>query len=75
MFSDVMLGEGLDGYALARAAQALRPDLPVLLTSGYNEAATARGGDEGFELLRKPYRREQLAEAVMRHLRPGNGAG
>ena len=72
MFSDVMLGEGLDGYALARAAQALRPDLPVLLTSGYNETATtARIGDEGFELLRKPYRREQLAEAVMRQLRPG----
>jgi PAS domain S-box-containing protein len=76
MFSDVMLGEGLDGYALARAAQALRPDLPVLLTSGYNEAATtARIGEEGYELLRKPYRREQLAEAVMRHLRPGASAG
>jgi nitrogen-specific signal transduction histidine kinase len=69
MFSDVMLGEGLDGYALARAARELRPELPVLLTSGYNEATASRGQDMGFELLRKPYRREQLAEAVRRHLR------
>jgi len=69
MFSDVMLGEGLDGFALGRAARELRPDLPVLLTSGYNEATAGRGGDAGFELLRKPYRREQLAEAVRRHLR------
>jgi PAS domain S-box-containing protein len=71
MFSDVMLGEGLDGYALASAARQLRPELPVLLTSGYNEAATGRGNDAGLELLRKPYRREQLAEAIARQLRRG----
>jgi CheY-like chemotaxis protein len=69
LFSDVMLGEGLDGYALARAARELRPQLPVLLTSGYNEASAGRGADAALELLRKPYRREQLAEAVMRQLR------
>jgi PAS domain S-box-containing protein len=72
MFSDVMLGEGMDGYALARAARALRPALPVLLTSGYNENVAGRAGDDGFELLRKPYRREQLAEALRRHLRTGD---
>jgi PAS domain S-box-containing protein len=66
LFSDVMLGDGLDGYALARAARAQRPSLPVLLASGYNDVA-ARTGDE-FELLRKPYRREQLAEALRRQL-------
>jgi CheY-like chemotaxis protein len=63
----VMLGEGMDGYALAHAARALRPQLPVLLASGYNETA-ARSGELPFELLRKPYRREQLAEAVQRQL-------
>jgi PAS domain S-box-containing protein len=67
LFSDVMLGEGMDGYALAHAARALRPQLPVLLASGYNETA-ARSGELPFELLRKPYRREQLAEAVQRQL-------
>jgi PAS domain S-box-containing protein len=67
LFSDVMLGEGLDGYALAHAARRLRPQLPVLLASGYNETA-ARSGELPFELLRKPYRREQLAEAVQRQL-------
>jgi PAS domain S-box-containing protein len=66
LFSDVMLGNGMDGNELALAARALRPQLPVMLTSGYNEA---RDGDEGgFEMLRKPYRREQLAAAISRQL-------
>jgi PAS domain S-box-containing protein len=68
LFSDVRLGEGLDGYALAQAARTLHADLPVLLTSGYNDDDALRAGDT-FELLRKPYRREQLAEALQRHLR------
>ncbi|MGH8030511.1 MAG: ATP-binding protein, partial [Arenimonas sp.] len=73
LFSDVMLGEGLDGYALARAARALRPELPVLLTSGYNESSIGRDtSGESFELLRKPYRREQLADALRRRLHDGD---
>ncbi|BAV99794.1 ATP-binding protein [Lysobacter enzymogenes] len=64
MFSDVMLGEGMNGKELAVAARRLRPRLPVLLTSGY-ETETANAG-EAFELLRKPYRREQVAAAIAR---------
>jgi len=67
LFTDVMLGEGMDGYALARAARSLRPSLPILLASGYTDAVV-RADDEGFELLRKPYRREQLADALQRVL-------
>ena len=67
LFSDVMLGAGMNGKALALAARRLRPDLPVLLTSGYEDAPPVAGGDD-FELLRKPYRREQLAAALQRSL-------
>lgn len=74
MFSDVMLGAGMNGKELALAARALRPQLPVVLTSGYETEAAAAAAEAGaFELLRKPYRREQLAAAIGRALNPGNG--
>lgn len=70
LFSDVMLGPGMNGRELANAARDLRPELPVLLTSGYEDAP-----DDGrHELLRKPYRREDLAAALHRHL-SGRSAG
>lgn len=65
LFSDVMLGAGLDGMALARIARDRRPGLAVLLTSGY-EANADVAGDRPFELLRKPYQREQLGAALQR---------
>ena len=69
LFSDVMLGKGMDGNALARVARNLRPGLPVLLTTGYDEMASGHQAEaDGFALLRKPYRREQLAEAVRTNL-------
>ena len=70
MFSDVVLGAGLTGSELVVEARRLRPDLPALLTSGYEPAAA---DDEELvvdapELLRKPYRREELAAAIRRTL-------
>jgi nitrogen-specific signal transduction histidine kinase len=66
LFTDIILGAGMDGHELARAAQHLRPDLRVLLTSGYEHPASGSGlgGARPLPLLRKPYRREQLAAAV-----------
>lgn len=70
LFSDVMLGGGMNGIELARAARRLRPRLQVLLTSGYEDLGTMAGAsaDPMPRLLRKPYRREQLARAVRRQL-------
>ena len=71
LFSDVMLGSGMSGIELALAARELQPSLCVLLTSGYRPVSTRLAGVE-FELLAKPYRREQLGEAVQRALgKPG----
>jgi nitrogen-specific signal transduction histidine kinase len=64
MFSDVVLGSGMNGIELAQEALRLRPGLPVLLTSGYEREAAEGGADAPFELLRKPYRREELAQAL-----------
>jgi PAS domain S-box-containing protein len=61
VFSDVMLPGELDGVQLAKALRERRPDLPVLLTSGYAEALTR---SQGVPLLRKPYRMAALSEAV-----------
>ena len=68
LFTDVLLGEGGNGKALALLARALRPRLPVLLTSGFEQASPGSQRPEPpgheFELLRKPYRREQLLDAI-----------
>ncbi len=70
LFTDVMLGQGGNGIDLAREARARWPQLPVLLTSGYTDPTQASGVDDGagFDLLRKPYRREQLGAAIRRNL-------
>ena len=65
MFSDVVMPGGMNGTQLAAAARRMRPDLKVLLTSGYvGERAGQRPVDDEFDLLTKPYRREDLAEKL-----------
>ena len=68
LFTDVMLGPGMDGKTLARKARRLRPRLPVLLTSGDEEHAAGAEGTPGMALLRKPWQREGLLDAVRREL-------
>jgi PAS domain S-box-containing protein len=65
LLSDVVLGPGLRGNELVQRAQSLRPDLPVLLMSGY---AYSAGDQPAVPLLRKPFTREQLAQAIVRAL-------
>jgi PAS domain S-box-containing protein len=65
LFSDVVMPGGKDGVQLAAEAKALHPNLKVLLTSGYAEysdAAVAQISPSG--ILRKPYRRHELAARI-----------
>lgn len=75
LFTDVLLGEGGNGKELAAAALRLRPGLPILLTSGFEQQPSPSPYAEiesiPFDLLRKPYRREQLLDAVRRSLLQG----
>jgi two-component system NtrC family sensor kinase len=59
LFSDVVMPGGMNGVALTRAARALRPALPVLLTSGYAEGALEADG-LGVTILPKPYEHHDL---------------
>jgi CheY-like chemotaxis protein len=66
LFTDVVMPGEMDGRQLAEAARQLRPDLPVLYTSGYTENAIVHQGrlDPGVLLLNKPYRLADLAEKL-----------
>ena len=65
-FTDVVLPGGLSGPEVAKLALARRPDLKVLYTSGYAEAAVLdKGGVDGSaEILEKPYLKEALAQKI-----------
>ncbi len=65
LFTDVGL-PGINGRQLVDAARGIRPDLPVLFTSGYARSAIVHQGrlDAGVQLLTKPFTRAQLAIRV-----------
>ncbi|MCQ4313278.1 response regulator [Pseudomonas stutzeri] len=64
VFSDVMMPGGMNGVELAREIRTRQLGIPVLLTSGYAEAANKSAEAEGVHVLAKPYRLEELAVAL-----------
>ncbi len=62
VFSDVVM-PGMTGIELGREIRKLYPQLPVILTSGYSDAL-ADSGNQGFELLRKPYAIDELSRIL-----------
>ena len=62
VFSDIVMPGKMDGLALARRLREIRPNLPVLLATGYSDAAANVRGD--FPILRKPYEIHQLSKAI-----------
>jgi len=57
LFTDVVLGDEMDGIELAGLATAIQPGIAVVCTSGYNEQQVSERGHiaAGVELLSKPY--------------------
>ena len=62
VFSDIVMPGKIDGLDLARRLRQIRPNLPILLATGYSNAAAGVRGD--FPILRKPYEIHQLSEAL-----------
>jgi signal transduction histidine kinase len=65
LFTDIVMPGPLNGVQLAQAACRLRPDLHVLLTTGFSAGSLPDGAEaERFEVLRKPYRRQELVSRL-----------
>jgi signal transduction histidine kinase len=64
VFSDIMMPGEMNGVDLAREIHHRRPDMPVLLTSGFAEANREAAEAVGVQVLPKPYRLEDLASAI-----------
>jgi|GEM_PF-2833101 len=70
LFSDVVMPGELNGYMLAKKATIMRPDLKVLLTSGFSKYASEKdinkGEQQGItgDLLSKPYTAMQLMQKI-----------
>ncbi len=66
LFTDIVMPGGISGVELARKALDLRPGIKLLFATGYAEEA-APGGSAlaaGGHMLSKPYRKDDLAQAV-----------
>jgi PAS domain S-box-containing protein len=68
LLTDIALGAGMRGTELAARARALHPGIAVLLVSGFSEELLAadRDAPPDWELLPKPYSRDELARAIAR---------
>ncbi len=66
---------GLNGWETMAALKEIRPDLPVILSSGYDESQVISGqtSSRPDAFLAKPYRREDLQEAISGALRSRTG--
>ncbi len=63
LFSDIIMPGGMNGYELAEKALVLRPEIKVLLTSGFTGDA-AQVQEYAGMLLHKPYSKTELAQSV-----------
>ena len=70
LLTDVRLGEGPDGWAVARYARKLRPGLPVIYFSGHSAADWPSEGVPNSLYLQKPLTAPQIVKAVQNAISP-----
>ena len=73
LFTDVVLPGGMTGVDLAREVARRRPQVKVLLTTGYADKGNmgAPGVDWQGGILSKPYRKADLANSIRTALNSG----
>ena len=64
VLSDIVMPGGMDGRALARFVRRFRPELPVVLMSGYADKAATGLEDSALPVLAKRFTQELLLEAL-----------
>lgn len=63
----------MNGAQLAAAAREIRPELPILLATGYAELPAGSGSN--LPRIGKPYQQDQLAAEIVKVLKQGSGRG
>jgi CheY-like chemotaxis protein len=64
LFTDLVMPGGMTGFQLAATARHRRPDLKILLTTGFARVSDQAPETVPHAVLRKPYRHHQLATAI-----------
>ncbi|MCB5175255.1 hybrid sensor histidine kinase/response regulator [Microvirga lenta] len=65
LFSDVVMPRGMNGLDLAKESRRLRPDIRILLASGYPMSTLPfQGMPDGTSFISKPYRWTELADKL-----------
>lgn len=64
VLSDIVMPGGISGVQLAKRLRQRRPDVPILLSTGYSEALAYEVVE--FPVLHKPYRLADLESALGR---------
>jgi PAS domain S-box-containing protein len=67
LISDMVMPGEIDGLALAKMARQRWPKLAILLTTGFSDVIVDEAGDGkavDFGVLRKPYRKAEIARAM-----------
>jgi CheY-like chemotaxis protein len=69
LLTDLIMPGDKSGVDLAREAVALRPGLPVILSSGYTGEVLTAAEETPWPLLHKPYGPDQLARYIAEALK------
>jgi CheY-like chemotaxis protein len=71
ILSDVIMPGGISGIELARASKTIRPELPVLLTTGYayDLLESMGAGPDEFQIIYKPCSVASLVERIQEIIR------
>ena len=64
LITDINLGSTTTGWKIARRARELRPDLPVVYTSGYAASEWPAEGVPHSTMISKPYAPAQIVTAI-----------
>ncbi len=64
LFTDLLMPGGMNGFDLVKQAREFVPQLKVLLTTGYAAETDTMLADVKDPILKKPYKKQQLAEAL-----------
>ena len=72
LFTDIVMPGEMNGVELATSVRGEYPDIQILLTTGYSDRALD-AESRNFPLVRKPWRRAELAQRIRTLLEGPNG--